>query len=190
MSVLKAFLLLATPIALLLGGAAIMARLSGREAPAGLKCRGADSETPLNQRLCGYGAEAVAAHWKTFSAPRMEAEKRFLKLDLAFPFLYGGALLASLLLARAWIGRPFGAHWLVILVGIVVIADWIENSVQLGQLDRWSQAGTKASVSALQAGWIQVASFATIVKLWGFLGAFTGLFALAILVAIRWHPTS
>jgi hypothetical protein len=45
---------------------------------------------------------------------------------------------------------------------IEVVADWTENLIQLGQLRLFAAEGT------LQPGWIQIASIATIVKVWLF----------------------
>lgn len=88
-------------------------------------------------------------------------EQHFLELDLVFPFLYGAALLGALLLAWIALDRPFQPVWLISPVAFTALADWIENIVQLSQLQLYAGKGSPG----LDAGWIHVASVATVVKL-------------------------
>ena len=158
--VVAAILMLAIPAVAFVGGAWIMDELSGRkDVP----------NPPLNRRF-HYDKGDAETYWNAFKD--LGAEKRFLEIDLVFPFLYGGALAAGLLMAWAWQGRPFHPAWLLAPLLITLLADWTENLVQLGQLKR-HLAG-----SGLQAGWIQVASTATALKLTLFYASWLALFFL------------
>lgn len=189
MAMPKALWLVAKPLALLLLpvfvfflGAKLMAEISQRKAPGGLRWRAA-VETPLNQRLLGYDRADVEAHWNQLGQKgQLAAETLFLELDLLFPLLYGGALLASLLLARAWLGWTISPAWLVAPVAVVILADWTENLVHLDQLGRMVQAGSVPGAAALGGFSIALASVATIVKLWVFAGTFAGVLVLAVRV--------
>jgi len=164
-TILLALAVLAVPVVVLRGGGWILGRWSGREsvAPAG--------ETPLYMRL-HYDRPAVEKYWVAFGK-NLGAERLFLELDLVFPFLYGGALAASFLIARAAMGWTFHPASLLAPVILGVVADWTENLVQLGQLRRYCEG------QALQEGWIRAASTATAAKLL-FLG---GSYLLLVVVA-------
>lgn len=148
--IVNAVVMLLLPAAVFFGGGWIMAKMSGRVLM--------KQEKPLNQRF-GYDVEAVQRAWQAFDERALGAERRFLELDLVFPFLYGGALATGLLLGWASLGRRFNPAWLLVPIAITLLADWTENLVQLGQLSRFS-AG-----QVLQKSWIQVASTATATKL-------------------------
>jgi hypothetical protein len=179
MSILKALALVLIPLILILAGGKAMSWLSGRP-----MARGASgAEKPLNQRLGGYTVAETAAHWQPFSAERQRQERAFLEIDLVYPFLYGGALLAALLLARAWLGRPFDAVWVFLPVLLAVVGDWVENLIHLNQFGHWTRAGTSASAATLHSGWIQIASLATMVKLWSLIVVIGAVLVLAVLVA-------
>ena len=174
--ILRAILMLALPAAVFFGGVAIMKKVTdyqqvkNRASSAPNPC----DRKPLDQRL-GYDAGAVARYWGALDGARA-AEQHFLEVDLVFPFLYGGALAASLLLAWSMLGRPFSPAWIMAPVAITVLADWTENLVQLAQLRRY------CSAQPLQAGWIRVASAATSLKL-SFFGA-SSLFLLTLVVIV------
>jgi len=159
--ILRAIFMIALPAAVLVGGVAIMTKVTHhqeveeRASSAPHPC----DRKPLDQRF-GYDAGAVDRYWGAVGGA-LPAEQRFLEVDLAFPFLYGGALAASLLLAWSSLGRPFSPAWIMAPVAITVVADWTENLVQLAQLRRYSAGGAHA----LQASWIRVASAATSLKL-------------------------
>jgi hypothetical protein len=91
--------------------------------------------------------------------PAIAAEKRTLRTDLAFPFFYGGALAASLLIGWWQLGRPFPPALVAVAVGALMCADWIENGIHLRQLSRFEHK------QSLQEGWVLVASTATAAKL-------------------------
>jgi hypothetical protein len=165
-----AILMLSLPVVVFLGGAWIMAEMSGLEP--------VKQQKPLNRRF-GYDADAVQRYWQALDERARGADGRFLKLDLVFPFLYGGALATGLLLGWASLGQPFNPAWLLAPIAIVLLADWTENLVQLGQFDRFS-AGI-----ALQEGWIRVASAATAMKLVFFYASWLVLFFLFVLVLGR-----
>lgn len=173
--ILKSILLIALPVVVFQVGGAALKTWSGRadeakRAPA-VACP--DARAPLYQRL-GYDAAAMARHWETRD---LTVERKFLQLDLAFPFFYGGALAASLWMAWAMAGRPFSPAWVLAPAVIAVLSDWTENLVQLGQLRRYATDGA----AALQPAWIQVASTATTLKLVFISNA--ALLLLALLVA-------
>ncbi len=132
---------------------------------------------PLNERLHGYCVEDVRRHWGVFreDSEAVSAERRFLIHDLIFPFLYGGGLAASLLIVWEALGRPCNPAWLIGPVACVLVSDWIENSVQLSQLNAFVNDHT------LNAGWIRVASLATITKL-----CFAGISLLFLAFEIGW----
>lgn len=164
---MKALLLLAVPAAVFLVGVWAMDKLVGREAVKRQLREKASIEDrkPLYQRLLGYDADAVARHWGALDKSALKIEQNFLKIDLVFPFLYGAALVGALLIAWSSLERPFHSVWLVSPVVIAALADWTENLVQLAQLRRYVEK------AGLQPGWIQIASFATSVKLVVFAGA-------------------
>jgi hypothetical protein len=87
--------------------------------------------------------------------------RRSLEIDLLFPFFYGAAFAGALLCAWVALGRPFHPAWLLAPVLIGVIADWIENLIQLGQLRLFKPGHAET----LQPNWIQIASIATSLKL-------------------------
>jgi hypothetical protein len=176
--ILRAILMLALPAAVFFGGVAIMKKVTdyqqvkNRASSAPNPC----DRKPLDQRL-GYDAGAVDRYWGALDGART-AEQHFLEVDLLFPFLYGGALAASLLLAWSMLGRPFSPAWIMAPVAITMLADWTENLVQLAQLRRYSTGGAHA----LQAGWIRVASAATSLKLTFF--SASSLFLLTLVVIL------
>jgi len=162
---IKAIIALVLPLAILVAGSYIMSKASGRDAVA--KQAGPSAQTnheppkPLNQRWQGYDTGAVHDYWNALGVEGRRAEQRFLELDLVFPFFYGAALVAGLMLAWATLGRPFQPAWLVAPVAIAVAADWTENLIQLDQLRAYMESGK----DGLQSGWIQVSSHATSLKL-------------------------
>lgn len=175
----RALLAVALPIAAFLGGVGIMSQMSGREqALQRLRATPAGDEKPLNQRL-RYNAGAVCHHWGLFDDAGLASEQHFLELDLVFPFLYGGALAASLLLVWSTLGRPFSPAWIMVPVAVTVVADWTENLIQLAQLRRF------VGHAALQGGWIAVASAATLVKFVFFAVSSVGLVVLVLLMLVR-----
>jgi len=163
----KVLVLLGLPVVLFLAAGCALKHFTGRDQ---FKPR-ADEAVPLGSRLGGYDSAAVCAYWHSLGKEGREAERRFLEADLAFPFVYGGLLLASLLIAWTWLGRPFNPGWLVLTVAITVVADWFENLVQ------WQQLKAYVKSYPVQDGWIQVASVATTTKL-----VFFGLSALVLIV--------
>ncbi|HYO12231.1 MAG TPA: hypothetical protein VE685_03435 [Thermoanaerobaculia bacterium] len=162
----KAVLVLALPLVVLLGGGWIMEKWSQRDLVK-KALEGSSHSKPLNLRWLGYGIDDVENHWKPLLGdPKVVgAEQKFLQLDLAFPLLYGAALAISLWMAWAALGRPFHA-WLIAPVAVGMLADWTENLVQLQQLDRFRNR------AALEATWIHVASAATVLKLLSLSGAY------------------
>jgi len=117
---------------------------------------------PLNMRL-HYNVDDAVRFWGALGDNGRRAEEAYLKLDLTFPLIYGGALMISLgwlLMASGTTWRP----WLVMLPVVVgMIGDWTENLIQLDQLPRYMPSGP----SGLDAGAILQSSVATDIKLGG-----------------------
>jgi hypothetical protein len=174
--------ILALPLVVFQSGVWIMSEMSGRQYVVQrlLQVAALEDRTPLNQRL-GYDVKAVDHHWGALDDTARGAEERFLELDLVFPFLYGAALAASLLMAWTTLSKPFSPVWLITPVAITLLADWTENLVQLGQLRRYADGGK----AALQASWIQIASIATVLKLSFFIGSSLFLIGLVAIVVVR-----
>jgi len=164
----KAGLTLLLPVLVFLAGSWAVVTISGRPAMT------ATSVKPLGMRF-GYDTRAVDAYWKSLNIEGRGAERRFLELDLVFPFLYGGVFAAALLAAWIQLGRPCDPVWVVLPVIVTVVADWTENLVQLGQLGRY-----QPDAATLDPGWIQAASIATMLKL--VFGAVSGLLLVALVV--------
>jgi hypothetical protein len=167
-----AIVMIALPVVVFLGGGWIMNKWSGRQRVPG--------KTPLNMKW-HYDIADVKERWGALNEAGLRAEKKFLELDLVFPFLYGGALAAGLLLGWAALGRPFHPAWLVAPVAVTLLADWTENLVQIGQLNRWLARGK----DALQASSIQIATTATTLKLLFFCGSWLILLSLAGILLVR-----
>jgi len=162
-SVLKTALILVIPAIVFFGGAALMTRLSGRAVVTKrLAALPKEDRTPLNSRL-RYDKPSVVRHWGALDRAALAAETRFLEMDLVFPLAYGGAFLAGLLIGWAMLGRSFNPTWLVIAVGVTVLADWTENLTVLSQIEAFAARGA-ASLSEAR---IALASGATLVKLGG-----------------------
>lgn len=176
----KALLLLAIPAVAFVGGSYAIAKISGRDYV--MRQLGAAGQTPpLNQRIRGYDAAAFDRYWNALDGEARARERYFLKLDLGFPLLYGGALAVALFLARGALGRPFHAAWLAVPVVLTVAADWTENLVQLEQARRHVAEGR----AGLQPGWMQIASAATTVKLGFFILTCVLLLGLAAWLVVR-----
>lgn len=174
--VLTTLLIVALTLVALLGGGLLELKLSGWQRPS----RG---QRPLFIRLAGYSVGDVAAYWKDVAAKDVDlrAERRFLEMDLIFPFVYGGSLCASLLLLRVLLGRSFPPELPVSLVAITMVADWTENLIQLRELGRFVSKGA----AGLEVGWIRWASIATTTKLVGTGCGLAALFLSALIYVVR-----
>lgn len=177
--VLKALLVVLLPIAVFLGTGYPMMHLTERDQ---FRRTDAPHTVPLNFRPGGYNAADATAYWEWLGPPGRAAERRFLLVDLAFPLGYGGAMLASLLIAWAALGRPFRRAWLVTPVVIAVVADWVENLIHLRQLRAFMQS------ALVDATWLQVASLATSVKTASFYVATFMILALAAWMVAQRGP--
>lgn len=174
-------LMLVVPAAVSIGGAALLSRLSGRAiVTAQLATLPEEHRKPLNSRW-HYDRPAVEQHWRALDEKALAAETRFLEMDLVYPFAYGGAFLAALLLGWAMLGRPFSPAWLVVPVAVAVVADWAENLTILPQL----RAYTAGGAAALDAGRVAMASVATAVKLAGIVALVVLTIGVLILVIRR-----
>lgn len=178
--VMKLIIMLALPVAAFLAGSWMMSKMCDRHYVIQRISSLPDikDRKPLNQRFAGYDVDAVSRYWAAFDETAFRSEQCFLKLDLGFPFLYGGALLISLLMAWTMLGKPFHPAWLMAPVVITILADWTENLVQLVQLRAYLESGA----AGLHVFWIQIASMATVLKLTFFVG--TVLFLLGLISAV------
>lgn len=149
---LKALTLIGFPI-LVFGGGLLLLNWLGRSTLAA-------AEKPLYVRS-GYNAEDVKSYWNALDqAGILSVEAELLIIDLVFPFLYGGALLISILAAWRALGRlPFW-NLAVIPVWLAVLADWLENSSLLYLLQKFMNGTDLAQYSDL----VQIASTATLLK--------------------------
>jgi hypothetical protein len=147
------------PFVVLFIGGWMMRRGSGRERVYELLARAApaDRQTPGLRR--SYDAAAVQRHWAALDADGLRREKRFLELDLIFPFFFAAAFAISLVLAWQALDRPAGLALLLVPVLAMLLADRTENKTLIRQVDRM-MAG-----DSLQEDQIRIASRATQAKL-------------------------
>ena len=146
-------LLIALPIAVVLGGGQLMNKISGRFKVA--------CQTPLFLRW-KYKESDVKDYWgalKKINTNALENEKRFLKLDLFFPFFYGGAFVISLTALWLMLDKPIALIWLITPAVVAMVADWTENLIQLRQIQLFIDG------ASLQADRIQISSIATAFKI-------------------------
>ena len=136
-----------------------------------------EDRQPLYRRFA-YDRALVIRQWDALDETALRHEQEFLRLDLVFPLLYGGALAFSLFMASAMLGLGSKGGWVIAPALITVLADWTENLVQLGQLKLYQTKGG----AELQAGWIQIASLATSLKLVSSIAASLVLVLMVILI--------
>jgi hypothetical protein len=149
---IKAIVLIGFP-ALVFGGGLLVMSWLGRSTLA-------IAEKPLYARS-GYNADDAKEYWNALDqAGILPVESRLLKIDLFFPPLYGGALLASILAAWRAMGQPPFWKRAVIPVWLAVFADWLENTSLLYLL----QSFVNGTDPAQHPGLVQLASTATFLK--------------------------
>lgn len=164
MLLLKILIAAVLPVVVFVAGASIMAKATDRkEVLKRLASADPGDSKPLGQRL-RYDLPAVERYLGALG-PSILSERRFLEMDLIFPFLYGAALASGLLIVWIALGRPISTAYLMAPVAMTMLADWIENTVQLGQIHRYLAGGA----GALDPNLIQIASAATFLKLLFFL---------------------
>jgi hypothetical protein len=140
LNVVKALVALLFPTIVFLVFAARQSAHSGRDV-ALTHVNPADAK-PLNTRL-HYTVNDVDYFWRALGKDGRLAEQRFLKEDLTFPLIYGGALMLSLRWLL-WATELSWSPWLVMLpILLGMIGDWIENTIQLDQLRHYIDAGRK-----------------------------------------------
>jgi hypothetical protein len=177
--VARAIVALALPTLVFVGGASLLSRWTDRQAVRERLNRDfPDNPRPLNMRF-GYDVATVRGMWSSLDPEMRESEQRFLELDLVFPLVYGAGLAVGLLLMWATAGRPVNPAWLIALVGITILADWTENLTQLQQLRQFIVD------QRLDAGWIDLASAATMVKLTFFTAASSAILILTAVAVYR-----
>ena len=163
MATLKAILIFLVPLAALIGGFIYFA---SRDEFKDIKTRLHDGRS---FQIGFYDADAMAKRWGALKGKSGEkdltpSERFMLVIDLVFPFVYGAALAAGLLVAWWMLGRPFSPGLLLGLVFIGVAADWTENLIQLAQLENLVPLKQTDKFS-LSEGWIRLAGVATALKL-------------------------
>jgi hypothetical protein len=180
----KVILMIALPLIFFGGGSALMGKLSERKITRSEWTK-AKTNPPLSMRWFGYDSTGVDTVWTVLKskAGLVENERRFLVMDLVFPFFYGGAFLAALLIGWSALGKPFDPVWLVLPIAVMVAADLVETLLQLGQLRSFTESGT------LDAGWIRVASIATIVKIWLFIATAFAIVGLVVATIVHYFTS-
>lgn len=157
-SLLTALFILLLPVVVFVGGAVLMEIVSGRAA---IK----EPEIGrLGLRFTGYGTKHITTYWEQMKAngdTNLQAERRFLQLDLLFAPLYCSAIAFSLYLAWMKFGDQFSLWWLILPIAIALLADWTENYFQLDLV-----ANYIAADSSVDDNYVRVASTATIAKAW------------------------
>jgi len=135
----------------------------------------------LNKRFAGYDETAAHNYWTTLGEDGRLAEEQLLKLDLRFPFVYGGALLAGL--GAAWWLTGQRQDWVLVVtlaagaaVLVTMVADRTENTIHLEQLARYRPDDPLTP----QRERIRTASNATRIKLFSFIGAYVVLLGVGV----------
>jgi hypothetical protein len=180
---IMAFLLIFVPTLVIVGAAGLMSCIVHRGAVKTQleKAPCSKDRRPLYMRPGGYSAADVLNHWKWLDKCGLAIEEKFLKIDLLFPFFYGGVLFWASLVAWQSLGSPFPAGWFIAPLVIAAVADWTENLIQLRQIGRHKENRTRA----LDPSWIRFASIATKAKLAFFFGSAIELVCLTIWMVVR-----
>src|SRR6185295_4726423 len=98
-----------------------------------------------------YGVDQVVRYWtlhqkavapdsllaRTGPGTGLDAERRFLEIDLIFAVLYPGALALSFFWIWTALSRPFAPAWFLVPLALVTLSDWTENLIQLSQMPRF-----------------------------------------------------
>jgi hypothetical protein len=183
----KIVLLPLLPLAAFLVWSNFQASISGHNA---WKARAHPALGELNKRWRGYTRADAEAYWAQMTDTEARAtERRYLRIDLCFPLIYGGATIAAcLLVLYRWVPDStlnrivMDASVVTIAVALTTMfADWTENLTQLAQFARFTES------QALDASSIARTSRATQVKLIG-----VGLAAVMIIFieALLWMDRS
>ena len=184
--IFKAIALLSLPLVVFVLGGELMLRLSD---PGRLRDKVQEEKDlkGLGLRLEGYKFEAIKNYWGALKAKpgALDAERRMLEIDLVFPFAYGAGFAVALLLAWAALGKTFHPVWILAPLFIEVVADWIENLIQLRQVRLF--AGKEG---VLEPGWVQIASVATSVKVGLFCVSYILVVGLVIWMVYKNWPRS
>ncbi len=175
--ILKVFLAVEFPLAVLLGGRWILSQVSGRAAAMHPLTAGKQARLrPLNLRWFGIGLEAAKRSWSWFIDVGRRAGEKLLAKDLLFSCVYGGVVTASLWWIWETLGHPFHPAWIVALPAIILTAVWTENLIQVAQLCSY----VFPNEGLIQYLWIKVSCFATIIKLWLTLGLYVSLAGMVV----------
>jgi hypothetical protein len=139
------------------------------------------AKLPLMDRISlglrPYGVEAVKRHWvNPLNDDARAAERRFLQFDRNLAAAVAIALFLCLFITWRGLGQPFPLVYLLVPAIALLLADWTENRLLIGQLDRL----LANPPLPLQPGQIRRAAMATLAKLVLYLGLYITLLRLAV----------
>jgi fumarate reductase subunit C len=135
---------------------------------------------PLNFRIYGYNKSHASEYWRVLTSDEsaLKSEGKSLRLDFFFILLYGLTTIYSSWYLWNTLDKLKPLPIVLILLPIIItmIADCVENTTLLKQLEQFTKSGDEG----LQYRSIRLASIATQVKLVSFVIAYLVLFWLAI----------
>lgn len=176
---LEGLLLIMFPGILFLSFVRVMNSLSMHYVVTDLLALKLPGKNQLNRMFwLSYDLDYVARLWGVIATKEnaVKSEKKILLFDLVFPLVYATGFLLPLLYFRQRVNLPTSFENLLLPLVIVVLADWLENTLHIHQFSRFSQRG-KASLSPLL---IAISSVATRVKITFFVINCLILFALIL----------
>jgi len=177
-NILEAVLIVGVPIIILVGSGWLMLEVSGRNEIMAQK--GDDLPKSLNSRPFGYEVKDVSEYWIKLGPSGRAAEMRFLRMDLLYPILYCAALALGLFIAWERLGFKISILPLLLIVLFILFSDLTENLIHINQLENVIENESYVLRPLL----IQIASLATILKLWLLVALGTGLLVLSGMICI------
>ena len=167
----KLFTAIALPALVFVGGVTLMSLLTHNA-----NVQQITNLKPLNKRAAGYSSSDVIHFWNAINESKelnLRNERKLLKIDLVFPVLYTSAFFIALWLLWGLSGQPFAITYVVILLAGILLADWMENCLQLHQINAYigSIDASRSVELVINNNLLAVASIATRVKLWGIVAA-------------------
>lgn len=176
---LLTILLVLLPSLVLGAGSVIGAQISNRSL---VKKQHRAAKLPLMDRIPlglrpWYGVDAVKRHWvNPLNNDARAAERRFLQFDRGLAAAIAITLFLCLFITWRELGKPFHVVYLLVPAIALLLADWTENRLLIGQLDRL----LATPPLPLQAGQIRRAAMATLAKLVLYGGLYVTLLRLAV----------
>ena len=119
--------------------------------------------------------------WPHLSCDSRWTEKQLRGLDLLFTLAYGGIIAAGLWWVWTTAGNPFHPAWIIAPLAVIMTSDWTDHLIHLPQLRHY----VPSNEERLETLVIQIASYATVIKLWFTLGLYVSLAGLAVRVIVR-----